>query len=100
MFVIRTKAENGAASEYLTRRSQMNDFGVWTKMTPRPLPALHRSFVFINDGGKKKEEGKRKREGGRRAALMCFIVEGDRSLETCMVRGRRRGGRKEGREGT
>lgn len=63
LFVIRTKAENGAASEYLTRRSQMNDFGVWTKMTPRPLPALHRSFVFINDGGKKKKE----KEGGRAA---------------------------------
>ena len=50
-----------------------------------------RSFVFINDGRTKKEKGgkkKRERPSGGRAALMCFIVEGDRSLETCMGRGR------------
>ena len=61
----------------------MNDFGVWTKMTPRP-GSDGRSFVFINDGRRKKEKGgkkkrKRERAEGGRAPLMCFIVEGDRS---------------------
>ena len=56
-----------------------------------------RPFVFINDGRTKKEKGgkkKRRREeerktgrAGAQAALMCFIVEGDRSLEACTVGG-------------
>ena len=44
----------------------MNDFGVWTKMTPRP-GSDGRSFVFINDGRRKKEKGgKKKREKEQR----------------------------------
>ena len=62
-------------AEYLTaERSQMNDFGVWTKMTPQPGSArmVVRSFVFISDGRTKKEKGgkkkKRERPYGRAGA--------------------------------
>ena len=50
----------------------MNDFGVWTKMTPRP-GSDGRSFVFINDGRRKKEKGgKKKREKERRSARAAW----------------------------
>ena len=51
----------------------MNDFGVWTKMTPRSALArmvvvrVVRSFVFINDGRREKEEGGKTKERERLA---------------------------------